>query len=72
MKEVVNKEHCYNQILSSADEMDISSKNITQFKKIDLVTNETLQLKKTQSNDELSDAFSKSTNEVTNTVNFCN
>ena len=50
------------------------SKNITELRKgdFDKVTTKTLQLNGTQVNDELINDFIESTNEVTNTVTFCN
>ena len=53
-KDVVNKEHCDNNLLSSNNKIDILSKNITELRKVefDKVTTKTLQLKETQVNDE--------------------
>ena len=73
-KDVVNKECCDNNLLSSNIKIDILSKNITELRKGDFVkvTTKTLQLNETQVNDELINEFIESTNEVTNTVKFCN
>ena len=73
-KDVVNKEYCDNNLLSSNIKIDILSKNITELRKgdFDKVTTKTLQLNKTQVNDELINEFIESANKVTNTVNFCN
>ena len=73
-KDVVNKEYCDNNLLSSSNKINILSKNITELRKgdFDKVTTKTLQLNKTAVNDELIDEIIKSANEVTNTVNFCN
>ena len=54
-KDVVNKEYCDNNLLSSSNKIDILSRNI-----IDV------------SNEELINEFIESTNEVRNTVKFCN
>ena len=73
-KDVVNKECCNNNLLSSSNKIDILSRNITELRKgeFDKVTTKTLQLNETQINDELIYAFIESANEVTNTVKFCN
>ena len=71
---VVNKEYCDNNLLSSSNKIDILSRNITELRKgdFDKVTTKTLQLNETQVNEELINEFIESTNEVTNVVNFCN
>ena len=53
-KDVVNKEYCDNNLLSSSNKMDILSSKITELRKgeFDKVTTKTLQLNETQSNDE--------------------
>ena len=73
-KDVVNKEYCHNNLLSSSNKIDILSKNITELRKgdFDKVTTKTLQLNETQVNEELINEFIESTNEVRNTVKFCN
>ena len=73
-KDVVNKEYWDNNLLSSSNKIDISSRNLTELRKgdFDKVTTKTLQLNKIQVNEELINEFIKSANEVTNTVNFCN
>ena len=73
-KDVVNKVYCDNNLLSSSNKIDILSKNITELSKgeFDKVTTKTLQLNETQVNDELINEFIESTNEVRNTVKFCN
>ena len=73
-KDVVNKEYSDNNLLSSSNKIDILLRNITELRKgdFDKVTTKTLQLNETQVNDELINDFSESTNEVTNTVKFCN
>ena len=73
-KNVVNKEYCDNNLLSSSNKIDILRRNITELRKgeFDKVTTKTLQLNETQINDELIIEFFESTNEVTNTVKFCN
>ena len=73
-KDVVNKEYCDNNLLSSNNKIDILSKNITELRKgeFDKVTTKTLQLNGTQVNDELKNEFIESANEFTNTVKFCN
>ena len=72
-KDVVNREHCDNNLLSSSNKIDILSRNITELRKgeFDKVTTKTLQLNETQVNDELINAFIESANEVTNIVKFC-
>ena len=73
-KDVVNKEYCDNNLLSSSNKIEILSRNITELRKgdFDKVTTKTLQLNETQFNENLIKEFIKSANEVTNTVNFCN
>ena len=73
-QDVVNKEYCDNNLLSSSNKTDILSRNITELRKgdFDKVTAKTLQLNETRVNDELINEFIESANEVTNTVNFCN
>ena len=73
-KDVVNKEYCDNNLLSSSNKIDILSRNITELRKgdFDKFTTKTLQLNETQINDELIKEFIKSTIEVTNNVKFCN
>ena len=73
-KDVVKKEYCDNNLLSSNNKIDILSKNITELRKgeFDKVTTRTLQLNETQVNDELIKEFIESANEVINTVKFCN
>ena len=73
-KDVVNKEYCDNNLLSSNNKIDILIKNITELRKgeFDEVTTKILQLNETQVNDELIDEFIESANDVTNTVNFYN
>ena len=73
-KDVVNKEYCDNNLLSSSNKIDILSKNITELRKgeFDKFTTKTLQLKETQVNAELINEFIESTKEVRNTVKFCN
>ena len=73
-KAVVNKEYCDNNLLSSSNKIDILNRNITELRKgdFDKVTTKTLQLNETQVNDELINEFIESTNEVRNTVKFCN
>ena len=72
-KDVVNKEYCDDNLLSSSNKIDILSRNITELRKRDFDKNrtKTLQLNETQFNDELINEFIKSSNEVTNTVKFC-
>ena len=71
-KNVVNKEYCDKNLLSSFKKIDILSRNITELRKGDFykVTTETLQLNETQVNEELIKEFINSANEVTNTVKF--
>ena len=73
-KDVVNKEYCDNNLLSSSNKIDTLSKNKTELRKgdFDKVTTKTLQLNETQVNEELINEFIESTNEVRNTVKFCN
>ena len=73
-KDVVNKEYCDNNLLSSSNRIDILGRNITELRKgdFDKVTTKTLQLNETQVNEELINEFIESTNEVRNTVKFCN
>ena len=73
-KDVVNKEYCDNNLLSSSNKIEILIRNITELRKgdFDKVTTKTLQLNETQVNGNLIKEFIKSANEVTNTVNFCN
>ena len=72
-KDVVNKEYCDNSLLSFSYKIVILSKKITEQRKVDFdkITTESLQLNKMQVNEELTNEFFKSANEVTNTVNFC-
>ena len=73
-KDVVNKEYCDNNLLSSSNKIDILSRNITELRKCDFdkVTTKTLQLNETQVNEELTKEFIKSANKVTSTVKFWN
>ena len=73
-KDVVNKEYCDNNLLSSSNKLDILNKNITELRKgeFERVTTKTLQLNETQLKDELINEFIESTNEVRNNVKFCN
>ena len=73
-KDVVNKEYYDNNLSSSSNKIDILSRNITELRKgdFDKVTTKTLQLNETQVNDELSNEFIESANEVTITVKFFN
>ena len=73
-KDVVNKEYCDNNLLSSSNKIDILSRNITELRKgdFDKVTTKTLQLNETQVVEELINEFIESTNEVRNTVKVCN
>ena len=73
-KDVVNKHYCDNNLLSSSNKIDILSRKITELRKgdFDKVTTKTLQLNETQVNEELINEFIESTNEVRNTVKFCN
>ena len=72
-KEVVNKEYCDNNLLSSNNKIDILSKNISELRKseFDKVTTKTLQINETRVNDEIINEFIGAANKVTNTVNFC-
>ena len=72
--DVVNKEYYDNNLLSSSNIIDILSRNITELRKgdFDKVTTKTLRLNETQVNEELINEFIESTNEVRNTVKFCN
>ena len=58
-KNVVNKEYCDNNLLSSSNKIDILSRIITELRKgdFDKVTTKTLQLNETQVNDELINEF---------------
>ena len=76
-KDVIKKEYCDNNLLSSNNKIDILSKNISELRKaykgeFDKFTTKTLQLNETRVNDELITEFIESANEVTNTVKFCN
>ena len=73
-KDVSNKEYCDNNLLSSSNKIDILRRNKNELKKgdFDKVTIKTLQLNETQVNEELINEFIESTNEVRNTVKFCN
>ena len=73
-KDVVNKEYCDNNLLSPSNKIDILGRNITELRKgeFDKVTNKSLQLNETQINEELIIEFIESTNEIRNTVKFCN
>ena len=73
-KDVVNKEYCDNNLLSSSNKIQILRRNITELRKgdFDKVTTKTLQLNETQVNEELIIEFIESTNEVRNTVKCCN
>ena len=73
-KDVVNKEYCDNNLLSSSNKIDILIRNITELRKgeFDKVTTKTLELNEIQVNENLIKEFIKTANEVTNTVNFCN
>ena len=72
-KDVLKKEYCDNNLLSSSVKIDFLNNNITELRKgdFDKVTTKTLQLSKTQVNEELIIEFNKSANKVTNSVNFC-
>ena len=72
-KDVVNKEYCDNNLLSSSNKIDILSRNITELRKgdFDKVTTKTLQLNETQVKEELIKEYIKSANEVRNNVKFC-
>ena len=67
-KNVVNKEYCERNLLSSNSKIDILSKNITELRRGDFDKFST----KIQVNEELINEFIKSANEVKNIVNFCN
>ena len=69
-KDVVNKEYCDNNLLSSHNKIDILSKNITELRKgeFDKVTTKTLQLNETRVNDELIKEFIEITTEVETTT----
>ena len=73
-KDVVNKEYCDNNLLSSSNKIDILSRNITELRKgeFDKVTTKILQLNGIQVNENLNNEFIKTANEVTNSVNLCN
>ena len=73
-KDVFNKEYCDNNLLSSPNKKDILSRNKTELRKgdFDKVTTKILQLNETQVDEELINEFIESTNEVRNTVKFCN
>ena len=73
-KDIVNKEYCDNNLISSSNKIGILHRNITELRKedFDKVTTKTLQLNETQVNEELINEFIESTNEVRNTVRFCN
>ena len=73
-KDVVNKEYCDNNLLSSSNKIDILSRSITELRKgyFDEATTKTLQLNEIQVHEELINEFIESTNEVRNTVKFCN
>ena len=73
-KDVVNKEYCDNNLLFYSNKIDILSRNITELRKgdFDKLTTKTLQPNETQVNEELINEFIESTNEVRNTVKFCN
>ena len=73
-KDVVNKEYCDKNLLSSSNKIDILRRNINELRKgdFDKVPNKTLQLNETQVNEEQINEFIESTNEVRNTVKFCN
>ena len=73
-KDVVIKEYCDNNLLSSSNKIEILSRNITELRKgdFDKVATKTLQLNKIKVKEDLINEFIKSANEVTNTVNFCN
>ena len=73
-KDVVKQEYCDNNFLTSSNKIDILRRNITELRKgeFDKIKTKTIQLNETQVNDELINEFIVSTNEVTNTVKFCN
>ena len=58
-KDVVKKEYCDNNLLSSSDKIDILSRNITERRKVDFdkVTTKTLQLNEAHVNEELINEF---------------
>ena len=60
-KDVVNKEYCYNSLLSSYNKKDILTKNITELRKgdNDKATTKRLQINKIQVNEELINGFVK-------------
>ena len=72
--DIVNKEYCDNNLLSSSNKIDILIINITEIRKgdFDKVTAKSFQLNKIQVNEKLINEFIKSANEVTNFVNFRN
>ena len=74
MKNVVIKDYCDSNLLSSSNKIHILSKRITQLSKseFDKITTKTLKLNKTQVLDEQINELIKSVNEYTNKVNFCN
>ena len=71
-KDVVDKEYCDNSLLSYSKKY-ILCKNITELRnaELDKVTTKTIKLIKTQFNYELVNEFTKSANEIKNTVYFC-
>ena len=71
-KDVVNKEYCDNNLLSSSKKIDILSRNIIELGKgdFDKVTTKTLQLNETQVNEELINEFIKSTNQQKSEILF--
>ena len=73
-KDVVDKDYCDNNLLSSSNKIDVLSKNITDLRKgdFDKITSKTLQLNKIEVNEELINEFINSANKATNTINFCN
>ena len=73
-KDVVNKEYCDKNLISSSNKLDILNRNMTELRKgdFDKVTTKALQLNETQVKDEPINEFIESANEVTNTVKFCN
>ena len=72
-KDVVNKEYCDKNNLSVSKKIDILGKNMTELRKgdYDKVTTKNLQLNKIQVNEELTNEFIISANEVTNNVKNC-
>ena len=60
-EDVVNKQYCDNNLLSSSNKIDILSKNITELRKgdFDKVTTKSLQLNKIQVNEEINIEFIK-------------